>query len=1213
MRTHFNTLSSRDASNSASGQGATTRAYPLRYGKEERRGIRRSIAASQRVLAIFSPRFVAPRHGRIKLPFPRRVLRKKKIAQERDLELVLNWVLALCEHLGIMTQFEERLKKLNDRQKQAVDTIEGPVMVIAGPGSGKTELLSLRVANILRATDTAPGNILCLTFTDAAAFNMRQRLAGLLGREAYRVAIHTFHSFGVEVINRYPEYFYNGALFTSADTITQIEILEDIFNKLAYNNPLRSQHNDQFVYLNPVKKAIEHIKKAGLSPAEFKTIVAENKNAAAHTDLIIQSIFNDRISKKMFVPARAAARTISEYTSTPLPGSFTPFAAALANSLTEALDEAEEQNATSPLTIWKDNWTRKHDDGLRHLADMLDAEKFAALADMYETYIERMHAEGYYDYDDMILDTIAMLENNLGVRLDLQERYQYILVDEFQDTNDAQMRLLRLLTDNAVHEGRPNILVVGDNDQAIYKFQGAEISNILDFRKTYREPSLVVLKHNYRSTQAILDVARHVIKKGAARLENISTEMQKELIAANAELKKGAISHKEFPSRDTQYHWLAQEVKKVLGKGIPAKEIAIIARWHSDLEALVPYFHAAQVPVAYERQQNVLREPHILQLISMARYVDSVIKKNADADELLPEILSFPFWNIPRKTVWELSVTADKERTSWLAVMHRSGGQLAAIADFFTELGARATYQTAEEILHELLGGPQQIMPDENSDEEAPVRHTMFSPFRSYYFGKDRREKYRPEYLQFLSSLQSFVGALREYHRGCLVTVRDILTFVDMHEKNNLTINNTSPFVNDMNAVQLMTAHKAKGLEFETVFVINCQEDVWADSGRDRNLSLPSNVPISPSRDTLDDQLRLFYVALTRAKSTLYLTSYHLDQRGKESSKLGFLTPSEGAPQLLSSEFIAVEDMNITPEDLLITQWNTRHAGPFIPNEKALLTPLLETYQLSVTHLQNFLNVINGGPLTFFEKNLLQFPEPKNANSAYGTAMHAIIARMYSHLKSKGDPPTTETMLAWFKESLAYQQINKRDFELMLARGQKALKTFYEQKKNTFSTSDIIEFDFKNQGVLVGDARLTGKIDKIIVSDSEITVSDLKTGRPIKNWSPSDAHEKVNAWKYTHQLIFYKLLIEHSREFGGKYTMKKGIVEFMEPLNEQIINLSMTIEEERVERTRALINVVYKKIIALDFPDISRYSKDVNGIIAFEDDLLREAGAIRKA
>ncbi|HEY4492595.1 MAG TPA: ATP-dependent helicase, partial [Acidobacteriota bacterium] len=697
-------------------------------------------------------------------------------------------------------------------------------------------------------------------------------------------------------------------------------------------------------------------------------------------------------------PAREAARTISNYESTPLPGAFTPFAAALANSLTEALDEAEELDATGPLTTWKDDWTKKHHDGMRHLADVIDVEKFDAIADMYEAYIARMHTEGYYDYNDMILDTIAMLENNLGVRLDLQERYHYILVDEFQDTNDAQMRLLRLLTDNAVHEGRPNIMVVGDDDQAIYKFQGAEISNILDFRKTYREPSLVVLKHNYRSTQAILDVARHVIKKGSARLENISAEMQKELIAANTELKEGAILHKEFPSRDTQYHWLAQEVKKVLEKGTPAKEIAIIARKHSDLEALVPYFHSAHVPVAYERQQNVLREPHILQLIAMARYVDSVMKKNADADELLPEILSFPFWNISRQTVWELSVTAYKERKPWLAVMRESGGQLTAIADFFTDLGARATYQTAEEILHELLGGAEQIMPDEDNDETVPVRHDMFSPFRSYYFGKNSFEKQRVQYLQFLSSLQSFVGALREYRRGKPVMVRDMLAFVDMHEKNNAQINNTSPFVNDANAIQLMSAHKAKGLEFETVFVINCQEDVWADAGRGRNVPLPANLPISPAGDTLDDQLRLFYVAITRAKRMLYLTSYHLDQRGKESSKLGFLAPAEGAPQLFSSEFVTIENMGATPEDILITQWSSRHAGPFVPDEKALLTPLLETYQLSVTHVQNFLNIADGGPLAFFEKNLLRFPEPKTASSALGSAMHNTIQRIYKHL-----------------------------------------------------------------------------------------------------------------------------------------------------------------------------------------------------------------------
>lgn len=1101
--------------------------------------------------------------------------------------------------------FEQRLKKLNAEQRAAVETVEGPVMVIAGPGSGKTELLSLRVANILRTTDTAPGNILCLTFTDAAAFNMRERLSGLMGRDAYRVAIHTFHSFGVEIINRYPEYFYNGATFVPADEITQIEILEDIFSGLKHNNPLRSQHDEKFVYLNPVKKAIEYIKKAGLSPAEFKTVVEENKKAAAFADPIIQSVFNDRISKKMFSSAREAARTISNYESSPLPGSFKSLTAALADSLAEALDEAEEDDATGPLTAWKDDWTKKHDDGLRHLADALHAQKFDALADIYAAYMTRMHTDGYYDYNDMILDTIAMLESNLGVRLDLQERYQYILVDEFQDTNDAQMRLLRLLTDNDVHEGRPNIMVVGDDDQAIYKFQGAEISNILDFRKTYKEPSLVVLKRNYRSTQAILDVARHVIKKGAARLENISAEMQKELIAANADLKEGSIAHKEFSSRDMQYQWIAQEVKKVLAQGIPAQEIAVIARKHSDLEALVPYFHSAKVPVAYERQQNVLREPHILQLVAMARYVDSIMRKREDADDLLPEILSFPFWGIPRATVWEISVTAHKERTPWLAVMQKSGGQLAGIADFFIDLGARATYQTAEEILHELLGGPQQIVPTDDTDEETVVRHDMFSPFRSYYFNTESFEKHPAQYLQFLSSLQSFVGALREYHRGRPVMVRDMLEFVDMHETNNLPINNTSPFVNDAHAVQLMSAHKAKGLEFETVFVINCQEDVWADTGGGRGIALPSNLPISPAGDTLDDQLRLFYVALTRAKRLLYLTSYHIDQRGKESIKLGFLAPTEGAPRLFASETIDNTDMGRTPEDLLSAQWSARHAGPFIPDEKALLTPLLETYQLSVTHLQNFLNVADGGPLAFFEKNLLRFPEPKTASSAMGSAMHNTIQRVYKHLKNEGVLPATNDVLLWFDELLFHERLNEKDHAHMLARGREALERFYEEKKNAFSASDMIEFDFKNQGVVVGDAHLTGKIDKIMMADGEITVSDLKTGRAIKNWSPSDPYDKIKAWKYRHQLAFYKLLIEHSREFGGKYTMKNGIIEFMEPLNDQIIDLPVTIEKEEIERMKALIAVVYAKIKALDFPDVSQYSQDLKGILSFEEDLLK--------
>ena len=1105
-----------------------------------------------------------------------------------------------------MDNFKTRFEKLNKQQRQAVETIDGPVMVIAGPGSGKTELLSLRVANILRLTDTAPKNILCLTFTDAAAFNMRQRLAGLIGRAAYRVAIHTFHSFGVEIINRYPEQFYGGASFLPADDITQTEILEEIFNGLDHDNPLRSKHNGQFVYLPKVKKAIEHLKKAGLSPAEFKIILAENKRAAVCAESIIQKTFGDRVSKKMIPDAERAAEEIKRCPLTPLPGLFKPFTQALADSLAEALNISEETNSTAPLSEWKKDWTAKNDDGAIHLADNLNMEKIEALAGLYEKYGVRMREEEYYDYNDMILDAIAILKRNTGIRLDLEEQYQYILVDEFQDTNDAQMRLLRLLTSHPIHEGRPNIMAVGDDDQAIYKFQGAEISNIIDFGKIYREPAVVVLSENYRSAQEILDAARHIIKKGAGRLENILPDVKKELVAANRDIKDGAIRSKEFPSREIEYQWIVKEAKSLTQKGLPAREIAIIAREHKELETLAPYFHAAKIPIAYERSQNALEEPLVIQLIAMARFVNSVIAKEEDADEFLPEILSYPFWEIKRSLVWEISIKARAKKKPWIKIMLESDGRFREIAEFFLNLGAKANHRTAEEVLHELIGGPQLILPGDDNDGKTAALHNMFSPFRSYYFSGERFAGQRAEYLRFLSSLQAFTGTLREYHRGRPVLTADMLAFVDTHIKNNLAINNLNPFVNAEDAVQLMTAHKAKGLEFEAVFVINCQESIWGDTTRGHgNLQLPMNLPISPAGDNPDDRLRLFYVAITRAKRLLYLVSYKTDQKGKESARLGFIAPEELAPKQFRPEFVGIESTGKNAEELLAEQWDARHIGPFVPDEKALLKPLLENYQLSVTHLQNFLNVADAGPLAFFEKNLLMFPEPKTASGALGSAIHSAIHQAYKYLRNEEKLPSAEEVLSWFEGSLKDQRLNQTDFNLMLKRGQKALEIFYARKKDGFSSQDKIEFGFKSQGAVVNNAHLTGKIDRMIISGSEIIVSDFKTGKPIQSWEPADTYEKIKAWKYRAQLVFYKLLIENSRDFGGKYMVKRGVIEFIEPHRERIIDLGAEIKKEETERMEKLINIVYKKIMALDFPNTSSYSKDIKGILAFEEDLLK--------
>jgi DNA helicase-2/ATP-dependent DNA helicase PcrA len=1097
-------------------------------------------------------------------------------------------------------RFAERYEQLNAAQKQAVDALEGPVMVIAGPGSGKTELLALRVGNILASADVSPGNILCLTFTDAAAFNMRRRLAELIGRDAYRVSIHTFHSFGVEIIGRYPEHFYNGAFLSPADELTQITVLEAIMSGLEHGDPLRAELNGQFTYLNKVREAIGHMKKAGISPGDLRGIVEESRRLLPEIDAIVSEAFASRISKSSYGKAHEAVEALRALQAASLPEPFLPLPEALARSLTEALLDAEASETMKPLTEWKRRHTAKDDAGQTRVRELVHLPKMESLSRVYGAYAENMRKEEYYDYDDMILDTISTLVKNPGARLDLQERYHYVLVDEFQDTNEAQMRLLALLTENPVNEGRPNIMVVGDDDQAIYKFQGAEISNIVSFAERYRDPKLIVLSQSYRSSQRLLDAARSVIQRGSLQLQKLLPELRKELSSAAGEGALDEIRAREFPSEETQYHWLAAEAKRLIEGGTPAGKIAVIGRRHRDLEALVPHFHAAEVPVSYERQRNVLHEPHVRQLVTMMRFVDSLASRKGEEDAYLAEILHYPFWGLDRKAVWEISLSASS--SSWLLAMERAGGKASAIADFFIELGGRAQYETAEEILHELVGGPQRIFSDEDGDGDTFVRSDMFSPFRSYYFSRERFHGKRADYIQFLSSLQSFIDALREYRRGRPLKVRDAVEFIELYEKNQIPIHNASPFMNAPAAVQFLTAHKSKGLEFDTVFVLNCQEDVWANSRAGRRFPMPSNLPIAPSEDSMDDEIRLFYVAMTRARKHLYLTSYRADSRGRESLRLSFLTPREGVDHF-KPEFLPLQDFAGEAEKILNREWEARRAGPFMPDEQALLAPFLEEYQLNVTHLHNFLDVRDGGPLAFFEKNLLRFPEPKTASGSYGSAVHQALQRAHDSMKKNGAAPDADAVVRLFTEFLRRERLSERDFEHMRLRGERMLPPFYESVRESFSPGDFVEFNFKRQGVIVNGIPISGKVDHIAFSRAGIAVRDWKTGKPLRRWDPADPYEKVKAWKYRGQIVFYKLLIEHSREFMGKGPVREGCLEFVEAA-EDIRRLPVVIEPAETERMERLIAAVYRRIMALDFPDISRYAKDMNGIRAFEEDLL---------
>lgn len=1094
--------------------------------------------------------------------------------------------------------FREHYEKLNDAQREAVDTIEGPVLVVAGPGSGKTELLSVRAANILDKTDAYASDILCLTFTDAAEVNMRRRLTDIIGGEANHIKVHTFHNFCRRIRENNPEHFGVTTDFSVADDIVKTEILEEIFTAMPHDNPLRSEHPDfGFVYRKPVLGAIGDIKQAGLSPDEFAAVLKANEHFLDAVANEVNEVFSQRVSTDIFSSIEELLETFAEMgEDSPVPH-FRSLAYALSSSLTRALQEAQEEESTKPITEFKKNFTRKVGKK-RVLRAEKDREKMQALADVYHQYEKRKYELGFYDFDDMILEVIQKLEEEPDLRAAVAEENGYIMVDEFQDTNDAQLRLLLALASEAP-ENKPNLLAVGDDDQAIFRFQGAEVSNILNFKHTFPTTKIVTLTKNYRSHQHILDVAQTVIAQGDERLHTILDEVEKELEEAGEIGPDVDVSKRVVPTRTHHHHAIAARVAQLIEDGLPASEIAILARRHQDLEALVPYLHEANVPITYERQQNVLAQPHIRQLITMCRLITHLGKQQLErAESFLPVTLSYPFWGLERGTVWELSLEANSSKKHWLELMRARGGKLAEIANFFLTLAERATHEPVEYVLETLVGAHELSAADSTDADEIETPRSddelMVSPFKDFYFSRQKLADEPADYLRFLSSLKTFVYALREHKEGTILTTADLIHFVDTHEDNDLVVTDTSPFVNAAEAVHLLSAHKSKGQEFGAVIIAGAVDDVWANTRSRGKLSFPENLPIQFAGDTTDDQLRLLFVAMTRAKHTLDIFSYEVDDNGSEQVDLSFL----GNAEIASKE--VVDDLPST-ESLLESTVPVYHGGPYIPNEKALLSPLVEDYRLSVTHLNNFLDVRYGGPENFLTSNLLRFPQPMSKHQVYGSAIHIALERVYVHFKQEGKQPPLELLIEWFKNQIKRSRLPEQERVYLSERGEATLTQFWQERGDTFSAGHISEYNFRKENVVIDDVPLSGKIDKMVPTDDDtIVVHDFKTGTGFSYFSKSS----VKAENYKRQLIFYKLLVENAAEFSGK-KVNEGVLEFVEPKDGEIITLPYEITADDVDELKQLISIVYEHITSLNFPDTSGYGDDMKAVRAFREDLLK--------
>lgn len=1086
-------------------------------------------------------------------------------------------------------EFDRRYQQLNTAQRQAVDTIDGPVMVIAGPGTGKTELLSIRVANILKNTDTLPENILCLTFTESGAAAMRERLVSIIGKDAYKVAIHTFHSFGTEIISTHREYFYNNAIFSPADELAQYEILCGIFEDLDYKNPLATTMNGEYTYLEDAKKVISELKRSGgLTSDELVAVIENDETSLGAAAAILLPILNERVSPKIIAPLEAALSALQSICdSTPKLHQTKPLVTILTESLAHALEEASELGKPAPITAWKASWTTKNEQKELIFKATERLAKLKVLSGIYAEYLQRMETAGLYDYDDMILQVVHAMETHADLRASLQERYLYLMVDEFQDTNIAQMRILHNLTDNEVHEGSPNILIVGDDDQAVYGFQGAEVSHMLQFKEQFSTAQLIVLTDNYRSHETILQASREVITQGGDRLEARIPEVDKSLIAHRS--GDGEVSIVSQLTAELERGWITEQILKTRqndAKNSTQTRIAILARHHTDLLAIVPHLNQAGIPIRYEKQDNALEQPPILALELLAKTVVALAKGNhRGANALLPELLSHPAWQIPPVELWRLSLAAHEQQKQWLEIMENTP-IFQPIHERLIRYAALSQTLALEPFLDLLIG----------KGDEQP------SPLYVYYFGEAALQDNPTQYLDYLSGLQAIRTRLREHPSKGVTSSETFLDLIDVYRRLHLTI--TTPRASrgqDGDAVELLTAHKAKGLEFDDVYVLHTLDNKWGRSVRQRPraISYPENLPLAPTGDTTDERLRLFYVAMTRAKKRLTMTFAEQSETARSAFLADFLVDTS------ITRHQADEPSQQTQTTALETAW---YYPPSVSHDDlaTVLAPRLEAYRLSATALTSFLDVPNGGPRAFLVNQLLRFPQAQSSAIAYGNAIHRALQQAHTHVIATGEQPSVQMVLQNFEEALKRERLDEADTALAIQKATDQLPIFLTSPNISFNADQKPEFSFAHQEVQLGDARLTGKLDLATIDtrSKTISITDYKTGKPAIGWNGASDFERMKLHRYRQQLIFYALLVGNSRDYHS-YSIEKGSIVFVQPTKQSTASvLDMTFSADEIAYVTTLIEAVWRRVMSLSFPDTSSYPPTLAGIQAFERDLI---------
>ena len=594
------------------------------------------------------------------------------------------------------------LEVLNERQREAVITTEGPVLVIAGAGSGKTKVLTTRIAYLIENKKVNFENILAITFTNKAAKEMKDRVSNLLQRNIRKMHISTFHSFGVEILREYGYLINLDKNFTILDSDDSLKVIKIIVDDMNLSKTL--------------------------SPRHIKEVISSYKN-------------------KLILPEEAEKKT---YT-------------------------FEEKQ----------------------------------IVEIYEKYNNKLCNSNSVDFDDLLLKPYMILDKYSNILDQLQEKYKYILIDEYQDTNDAQYFLVKMLSSKY-----KNIFVVGDSDQSIYSFRGANYKNILNFTKDFPNAKVIKLEQNYRSTNNILNIANNVIKNNIER-------SHKDLWSSLGDGEE--VKFIQVNTEEDEVNYVISEIKE-LSKYYAMDEIAVIYRTNAQSRLFEQLFINNAIPFKLVGSFGFFNKKEIKDLIAYLKLVD-----NPKDDISFLRIVNYPARGIGNKTIENLIKESNLSNLSLYESIKIEDKKLNVFKNLIEEIKEDYENISLKSLVEKICEKTSFIESfKKDNDLESSIREENVKEFITYVDNYEKENN---------SSLGEFL--------------ENLILFSDRENNEE----------NQEKKVNLMTVHAVKGLEFKVVFVVGLEESLF-----------PYQLSLDNAKD-VEEERRLYYVAVTRAKEKLYLLS----------------------------------------------------------------------------------------------------------------------------------------------------------------------------------------------------------------------------------------------------------------------------------------------------------------------------------------------------